>query len=87
MIKEDSRIESARFGAGRDISSGSQVIKVAFDFLLAHLIGMALTIEEDERTYPVDIGLFRSMTEMFLLAGDSDMIKKTGFAWFCWVAS
>jgi hypothetical protein len=56
------------------------VIEIAFDFLLAHLIGMALPIEKDELAYPVDIRLFSSMTEMFLPTGDSDLIKKTRFA-------
>ena len=72
-------------GTGRDISTGSQVIEVAFDLLLAHLIGMAFVIEQDELTYPVDIRLFSSVTEMLLPAGDSDLIKKTWLTGFGWL--
>lgn len=54
---------------------GGQVIEVALDFLLAHLAGVLLVIEEDELTYPVNIGLFSSVNEMFLLTGDSHLIK------------
>jgi hypothetical protein len=58
------------------------VIEVAFDLLFAHLIGMALPIEQDELAYPVYVCLFSSVTEMFLPTGDSDLIKKTGLAGF-----
>jgi hypothetical protein len=51
------------------------VIEVAFDFMLTHLVGMTLVIEEDELTYPVDIGLFSSMTEVFLPTGGPDLVK------------
>jgi hypothetical protein len=36
---------------------------------------MALVIEEDELAYPVDIGLFSSVTEVFLPTGSSDLVK------------
>lgn len=72
-------------GTGRNISTGSQVVKVAFDFLFPHLIGVAFLIEEDELTYPVDVSLFGSVTEMLLPAGNSNQIKKTGFTRFSWV--
>jgi hypothetical protein len=52
------------------MTSGDQLIEVAFDFLRAHLAGMAFSIEEDELTYPVDIRLFSSVTEMLLSTGD-----------------
>ncbi len=51
------------------------MVEVAFDFLLAHLVGVALVTEEDELAYPVDIGLFSSVTEMFLPTGVSGLIK------------
>ncbi len=51
------------------------MVEVAFDFLLTQLVGMALVIEQDELTDPVDIGLFSSMTEMFLPTGSSDLVK------------
>jgi hypothetical protein len=62
-------------GIGRDATTGDLVIEVAFDFLLAHLAGLSLVIEEDELTYPVNIGLFSSVTEMLLPTGDSYLIK------------
>jgi hypothetical protein len=58
------------------------VVEVAFDFLLTHIVGMALVIEQNELTDPVDIGLFSSMTEVFLPTGDSHLIKQTWFARF-----
>jgi hypothetical protein len=58
------------------------VVEVAFNFLLAHLVGVAFVIEQDELTDPVDIGLFSSMTEVFLPTDDSHLIKKTWFARF-----
>lgn len=51
------------------------MVEVAFDFLLTQLVGMALVIEQDELTDPVDIGLFSFMTEMFLPTGSSDLVK------------
>jgi hypothetical protein len=57
-------------------------VLVLFDFLLAHLVGVAFVIEEDELLYPVEIGLFSSMTEVFLPIGTSHLIKKTWFARF-----
>jgi hypothetical protein len=51
------------------------VVEVAFDFLLAYLGGVTLVIEEVELAYPVDIGLFSSVTEVFLPTGGSYLIK------------
>lgn len=51
------------------------MVELAFDFLLAHLVGVALVIEEDELAYPVDISLFNSVTDMFLPTGESYLIK------------
>jgi hypothetical protein len=61
--------------AGRDAAFSCQVIEIGFNFHLAHLIGVALVIEEYELTDPIDVGLFRFGTEVLLATDNSDLFE------------
>jgi hypothetical protein len=51
------------------------VIEVAFNFSFTHLVGMALTIKEDELTNPEYVRLFFSFRAVVLLAaGDTYLV-------------
>ena len=59
----------------RDVLFDGQVGEESFDFGGAHLVGVALVVEEDEAADPVDVGLFGADGVVFDPDGVTDLIE------------
>ncbi len=50
------------------------MVQVGLDLLLTHICRMAFVVKQDVLAYPEDIGLGRFRTEIFLTAGDTNLV-------------
>ena len=57
-VEEEQGAEGLILGGGGDVPLDGQVGQEGLDLRGAHLLGVALVVEEDEAFDPVDVGLF-----------------------------
>ena len=80
-VQEGDRIERRGLGVGRDRAHIGHVIQVGLDLLLTHIGRVAFVVKQDVLADPEDIGLGCFRAEMFLTAGNMDLIYETWFLW------
>ena len=74
-VPKGNRVQGSGLRAGRNSAPICQMIQIALDFLLPHLVRMTFIVKEDKLANPKDIRFFSLWAVVFLAAGDSDLIK------------
>jgi hypothetical protein len=57
LVEEKQRAEGLILSRGGDVQIRREVAEKRRDLRLAHLVGVAFAVEENEPPYPIDIGL------------------------------
>jgi hypothetical protein len=75
-IEEKQRRERLVLRGRRDVGIGGEAGQERCDFWLAHLVGMALAMKEDEPTNPAGIGLFGARAVVACFDCEANAIEK-----------
>jgi hypothetical protein len=57
LVEEEQSAESLVLGGGRNVGINGEMSEECGDLWLAHLVGVAFSVEEDEAANPIDVGL------------------------------
>ena len=66
-------------GAAGDMALVYQIVEKALKISFSQLSRVALVMKEDIAPNPEFIGRFRAWAELAALAGQADLVKKSGF--------
>jgi hypothetical protein len=75
-VEEEERAQRLVLGAGAHSPPDGEIREKRDDLLWAHVLGMALSVVEDESPHPGDVGLLGPQAVVTLARGDPNAVEE-----------